>query len=637
MRIKHYVLEITLYSDMCCGTGEGNGSSIDCCTAFDDVGLPFIPAKRLKGLLREQAEFLAQYGKTTEKIVDKLFGSFNVNGADRLDGAIRVNNAVLENYEALHTQLPKYDATKDEITEAYCRLRAQTAIDDEGIARRGSLRLTQVVKKDTVFVSDVYLTNPDESVIELLKNCAMTLRQIGLNKSRGFGEVKCELHEQSESKISPESFRNTGEVKTFEYTVSLLDDVVISAGSNVTCDYIKGSMLQGAFARYVKNHEYFENVYLKRIMFSDAYINGYEPVPFSYIAVKNDDEKCYSLADGFVRKDEKQYVPVNGYYRIEGGNFYKAKVQTADEYHYSTKTHDVFTYKKIVRGQVFKGTVTAPATIVETLKKTLTITGNTIMLGGSASAQYGRCKFEFGEEKPKKHIKIDTQMIVELSTNVVVRDKYGAVSSDHRDLISAFEKLFEFDASDVDVYTKIVTGGGFNAKWKLPIQQFTAFSKGSVIVFKNCSPTGKEVPENGLFRDLTFGGYGSYKLRKLADKEYSLKEISETPKEKATDLSSEAQLAVDKMKAIIQENRSKQLVKKIAFTAANKVNTGRLSQSAAMRTYSIFLKHQGRESYETAIKLNFDGKRNKELYDFANGVTEAFNDIKNDPKIAITN
>jgi CRISPR/Cas system CMR subunit Cmr4 (Cas7 group RAMP superfamily) len=46
-------LELHLESPVLIGSGEGWGSVIDTDVVFDEVGLPFIPARRVKGVLRE--------------------------------------------------------------------------------------------------------------------------------------------------------------------------------------------------------------------------------------------------------------------------------------------------------------------------------------------------------------------------------------------------------------------------------------------------------------------------------------------------------------------------------------------------------------------------------------------------------
>ena len=51
-------LVITLRSDLCPGNGESLGNRVDAEICTDAVGLPVLPARRLKGVLRQSADFL---------------------------------------------------------------------------------------------------------------------------------------------------------------------------------------------------------------------------------------------------------------------------------------------------------------------------------------------------------------------------------------------------------------------------------------------------------------------------------------------------------------------------------------------------------------------------------------------------
>ena len=46
-------ITIELLSDICIGSGESYNSVIDTDVTYDDYGLPYIPAKRIKGCIRE--------------------------------------------------------------------------------------------------------------------------------------------------------------------------------------------------------------------------------------------------------------------------------------------------------------------------------------------------------------------------------------------------------------------------------------------------------------------------------------------------------------------------------------------------------------------------------------------------------
>ena len=51
-----YQIKIELLSDLCVSDGGVYNSSLDTDICYDAYGFPFIPAKRLKGCLRECAQ-----------------------------------------------------------------------------------------------------------------------------------------------------------------------------------------------------------------------------------------------------------------------------------------------------------------------------------------------------------------------------------------------------------------------------------------------------------------------------------------------------------------------------------------------------------------------------------------------------
>ena len=58
-----YLMKIRLLSDLCVADGGIYNSSIDTDICYDSYGLPFIPAKRIKGCLRECGIELRDWGK----------------------------------------------------------------------------------------------------------------------------------------------------------------------------------------------------------------------------------------------------------------------------------------------------------------------------------------------------------------------------------------------------------------------------------------------------------------------------------------------------------------------------------------------------------------------------------------------
>ena len=69
-------LKIVLRSDLCAGNGESVGNTVDTDVCMDEAGLPYIPARRLKGCLRQAARDLAEMGyEDADRKMQSLFGN----------------------------------------------------------------------------------------------------------------------------------------------------------------------------------------------------------------------------------------------------------------------------------------------------------------------------------------------------------------------------------------------------------------------------------------------------------------------------------------------------------------------------------------------------------------------------------
>ncbi len=102
MAQQKYIMQIQLLSDTLIGSAEGYGAIIDKDSVFDEVGLPIIPGKRIKGILREQAELFQLFGNTLMD-VDILFGKTGITNKNT--EYLSVSNFVLPDYETNKTYL----------------------------------------------------------------------------------------------------------------------------------------------------------------------------------------------------------------------------------------------------------------------------------------------------------------------------------------------------------------------------------------------------------------------------------------------------------------------------------------------------------------------------------------------------
>lgn len=192
--MKNLTIKIKLLSDALIGSGEGFGAIIDADIVFDDLGIPYIPARRIKGCLRESAEEVSEMLKTSDitiKSVSDVFGT-----GEKLS-SFTFNNLTIEGYEENRQWLGyfieeyKNIISRDAILDTFTMIRHQTAIDEDGVAREHSLRTIRVLKKGEVFSGDIKAEDGD--AIKLLSFACLNLRRLGTKRNRGFGEIECKL------------------------------------------------------------------------------------------------------------------------------------------------------------------------------------------------------------------------------------------------------------------------------------------------------------------------------------------------------------------------------------------------------------------------------------------------------------
>ncbi len=209
-----YTLEITLISPLSPGSGEGWAGMIDSDVVFDEYGLPYIPARRIKGILREMAydvtgALAPLWGASkplfTETDVPCLFG----NRGDIQSSPLSVENAYLTDYQQTRQWLEwaersakrkvkqKSDAapimTRARVMETFTHLRQQTAINEQGVAAKGALRTSRVLNRHQQFFSRVEISPANSDYETLLALASGVMRALGGKRNRGLGQVRCRL------------------------------------------------------------------------------------------------------------------------------------------------------------------------------------------------------------------------------------------------------------------------------------------------------------------------------------------------------------------------------------------------------------------------------------------------------------
>ena len=199
--MTEYFLQITLQSPLTSAAGEGRVGVVDRDIAFDDLGLPILPGRRLKGLWREAYRDVADAWTLCGESPMPLEHIFGESGQKRGDGdaCLYVANAVLQEASSLKEWLKYLQHDKklhpDDVVQHFATVRAQTAIERKtGAALENTLRLTRTLKAGLVFQARLrFFEPPDNALLNALSLGAAALQHMGTARTRGLGKVRCSL------------------------------------------------------------------------------------------------------------------------------------------------------------------------------------------------------------------------------------------------------------------------------------------------------------------------------------------------------------------------------------------------------------------------------------------------------------
>jgi len=210
-----YRLEITLKSAVSPGSGEGWAGMIDSDIVFDELGIPYIPARRIKGILRDNAKDVIYSfmranvpHQTSFTMGDNIPGNdldllFGKQGQE-VSAPLMIGNAYLENYQEIQPWIRWAEhrnpsvVSREKVSMSFTSLRQQTAIDREtNTALEHSLRITRVLNPGYTFISDVRLEVENVENLDKFENllalAVQVTRHLGSKRNRGLGEVECRL------------------------------------------------------------------------------------------------------------------------------------------------------------------------------------------------------------------------------------------------------------------------------------------------------------------------------------------------------------------------------------------------------------------------------------------------------------
>lgn len=193
--------KVEFFTDWHCGSGLSAGAYVDALVVKDSDGLPFLPGKTVKGLLKEASKDIValrsgdddEVRESRMAAIRQGFGDFDGNddsGHGALKGTAHFTNATIAPYE-------RETIIAGKLQPYLYRTVSSTAIGEDGIAVDKSLRRMEVTVP--CVLEGKILNLPDNDDFRgIITDALRYIKRLGQNRNRGLG--RCSF---SSIKIEP--------------------------------------------------------------------------------------------------------------------------------------------------------------------------------------------------------------------------------------------------------------------------------------------------------------------------------------------------------------------------------------------------------------------------------------------------
>lgn len=191
------LLEIEIQSYWHAGSGKGNGPGADALVQKTAEGMPFVPGRTVKGLLRDACHMAESLGHVADGTTGELFGRQGSGEASTRrfnteSGRLRPNNAVLGKGTVERQRWVAWASAHGAQTSTLFDIVHSTAIDHDGVVLDKTLRSIEFAVPLTLYAEVEGLEEAAETVRVFLP----LVRSLGLRRHRGFGRCAMRLVEE---------------------------------------------------------------------------------------------------------------------------------------------------------------------------------------------------------------------------------------------------------------------------------------------------------------------------------------------------------------------------------------------------------------------------------------------------------
>lgn len=572
-------IRIELLSDLCTYSGETYNSLVDMDVIYDEYGIPYIPAKRIKGCIREAALEMQELGVISAEEYHRLFGR---EGNQK--STFWLSNAYIKDYKQILSDLQKFQVkeivTPQNVLEQYTSMRTQTAVNFEsGVADKTSLRTMRVVNKGLVFDAECAVQEEDK---KNFRNAVSLVKHMGVSRTRGLGLISMALDEKDEEKAKEKwkekrkallALKNqVGEHNRLEYQIHLNSAMMCkSAQGNqaVTQDYIAGSKVLGLLANKMGEKNYRDLMEKEGFQVSNAYIMSEDrrciPARISLQKIKDQSYKedgTITLKDavcGTVRTKEQMTAAGADYMDSENRI---CEVTTEISYHHQRPKNKAigkatglddgsgfYQLCAICADQTFGGYIYADKESAEKILDTLA-ERKEIRMGYGKSSEFGAIELNITNVRtPEVHSKRVNDAVITLASDVILYNENGMLTTDTETPKEYLKDMV--NAADLEIrrpFLRYETIGGYNTTWKCRKPIFYALGKGSVFVLHSDQGFDLDLLNRQFIGERVAEGYGELYAEPLKDTvEVQAKKSGKYPYQKAEQTESEQTELIKKL------------------------------------------------------------------------------------------
>ena len=532
-------LYIKLLSDMCTYSGETYNSIVDTDVVYDVHGIPYIPAKRVKGCIREAALELLEFGLISREKYEKLFGK-----EGNQQSGFSLSNAYLKEHAALVAvaeHLKKNGlAAPQNVLDQYTDVRTQTAVDLEtGVADKNSLRTMRVIRRGLEFEAECNPgKNVDAELQKLLELAVSLVKHMGVSRSRGLGLVEMKLDnigEMDSKETNKHVFITKEQLKEknkINYRITLKSAMVCKSpqGNQAqTQDYIAGSKVLGLLAGALGREAYLDLMENHGIRVSNAYImNGEKRCMPARLSMQKQKDQSYDDEGKMLIKDMLYDPDVTGKQMTPAGVAYMdadrhtASVVTEISYHHQRPADKsvgratgedgsgFYQLCGISAGQTFGGSIYADKVCAEKILEAVNVLGE-VRMGYGKSSEFGAVDFVLYDVEPfdEQSQSMMHDAVLTLGSDVILYNEYGMPSTEINVLKNCLEAVTGVDDLELThPFLDFALIGGFNVTWQRRKPEFHALGKGSAFLVHSDKGFDAERLRSQFIGERTAEGYG---------------------------------------------------------------------------------------------------------------------------------